>query len=73
MQKTGAETGLSKEFKDIFEVEAYLLSANFTISVFLSGSICTKDFTALGTGYWLLLLKTRETGATWKEWTSQKL
>ena len=50
MQKTGAETGLSKEFKDIFEVGGLLLT-NFTISVFLSGSICTRGFTVLGTEY----------------------
>ncbi|MFR1479549.1 MAG: hypothetical protein ACLSB9_29595 [Hydrogeniiclostridium mannosilyticum] len=48
VQKTGAETGLSKEFKDIFEVGGVPLSINFIISVFSSGNISIKDSTDLG-------------------------
>ena len=73
MQKTGAETGLSKEFKDIFEVGGVPAFNQFYYFGIFIWKYLYKDFTALGTGYWLLPLKIRETGATWKEWTSQKL
>ena len=69
MQKTGAETGLSKEFKDIFEVGGVPAFNQFYYFGIFIWKYLYKGFYR----YWLLLLKTRETGATWKEWTSQKL
>ena len=73
MQKTGAETGLSKEFKDIFEVGGAPAFNQFYYFGIFIWKYLYKGFYSPGTGYWLLPLKIRETGATWKEWTSQKL
>ena len=51
MEKAKADTGIAKEFKDIFSWAVSLLLINFTISEYLFGSIYTKDFIARGTGF----------------------
>ena len=75
MQKTGAETGLSKEFKDIFEVGGVpAFNQFYYFGIFIWKYLYKGFLQPLGTGYWLLPFENpRNRRETWKEWTSQKL
>ena len=73
MQKTGAETGLSKEFKDIFEVGGVPAFNQFYYFGIFIWKYLYKGFYSPWHRILAPTIEIRETGATWKEWTSQKL
>lgn len=72
MQKAGAETGLSKEFKDIFEVGGVPAFNQFYYFGIFIWKYLYKGFYGPGLGSWRQPSPTRETGGIWSVWTRRR-